>query len=246
MSEEFRGATVAITGAAGGIGRALTAAFAAAGSEVIGLDLNPLDSGAVAVDITVPEQVEEALCGLDHIDVLIHAAGITSLGPLAETPLEAIDTVLDVNLRGAIVVTKLALPALIRAKGRIGVLSSVSGFSPLLYRTAYSASKYALHGFFESLRTELIEDGVTVTMICPSFVATGIEDRAVHRAADESGSWSTTGGITDPEQLANQIKESLANRRRLLLPSRTARLAWTLSRLAPGRYEALMRKRIQS
>ena len=246
MSEEFRGATVAITGAAGGIGRALTAAFAAAGSEVIGLDLNPLDSGAVAVDITVPEQVEEALCGLDHIDVLIHAAGITSLGPLAETPLEAIDTVLDVNLRGAIVVTKLALPALIRAKGRIGVLSSVSGFSPLLYRTAYSASKYALHGFFESLRTELIEDGVTVTMICPSFVATGIEDRAAHRAADESGSWSTTGEITDPEQLANQIKESLANRRRLLLPSRTARLAWTLSRLAPGRYEALMRKRIQS
>lgn len=244
--EAFEGKTVVITGASGGIGGALSEAFVALGSNVVGLDKHPGDTQARAVDITQPDQVADAISELDQIDVLIHAAGITSLGPLAETPLDAIDKVIDVNLRGAIVVTKLALPALTVAQGRIGVLSSVSGFSPLVYRTAYSASKYALHGFFESLRTELVADGVTVTMICPSFVATGIENRAAHRSANDAGGWTTTGEVIESAQLATQIVTALASRKRLLLPSRTARLAWTVSRFLPSRYETLMRRRIQS
>jgi len=236
---------VVITGAAGGIGQALTAAFSASGADVVGLDRDPGETDAHQVDITEAEQVEVLFRELDRIDVLIHAAGITALGSFADTPLDAIDRVLDVNLRGAIVVTKVALPALVKAQGRIGVLSSVSGFSPLLYRTAYSASKHALHGFFESLRTELVDDGVTVTMICPSFVATGIETRAAHRSDDDSGGWTTTGEVSAPDELARQIVTALTSRQRLLLPSRTARLAWAVSRLAPARYEATMRKRIR-
>ena len=233
-----------ITGAAGGIGRSLAAAFKGLGAEVVGLDKVPGETDSLAVDITRVSDVEAAIGDMDRIDVLIHAAGITALGPFSETPLDAIDRVLDVNLRGAIVVTKVALTGLAEAQGRIGVLSSVSGFSPLLYRTAYSASKHALHGFFESLRAELSDDGVTVTMICPSFVATGIENRAAYRSDDDSGGWTTTGEVSDPNELADQIVAALESRQRLLLPSRTARLAWAVSRLAPARYEATMRKRI--
>lgn len=249
MADAFAGMTVVITGAAGGIGRELCAAFGREGARVVAIDLEAgsVDSATEAhsVDVTDAAAVEAVLGRLGRIDVLVHAAGITALGPLAETPLAAIDRVLDVNLRGAIIVTKLALPALRASAGRIGVLSSVSGFSPLLYRTAYAASKHGLHGFFESLRSELVDDGVSVTMICPSFVPTGIEDRAAFRATGDAGGWTTTGELTDAGALARVTVEAMAARRRLVLPSRTARLAWIVSRLAPARYEAAMRRRIE-
>ena len=184
------------------------------------------------------------MSGLADIDVLIHCAGITSLGPFVETPLAAFDRVVDVNLRSAVTATSAALPGLISTRGRIGVLSSVSGFSPLLYRTAYSASKHALHGFFESLRAELVGDGVSVTMICPSFVETGIEERAAHRGSGTAGTWTTTGKVMSPDDLAEVIQRALDRRARLVLPSSTARLAYGLSRLAPALYERIMRRRI--
>ncbi|MDH3306225.1 MAG: SDR family NAD(P)-dependent oxidoreductase [Acidimicrobiia bacterium] len=249
MAEAFAGMTVVITGAAGGIGRELCAAFGKEGARVVAIDLEAGSLEAVAeahtIDITDAAAVEAAIGRLERIDVLVHAAGITALGPLAETPLDAIDRVIDVNLRGAIIVTKVALPALQASAGRIGVLSSVSGFSPLLYRTAYAASKHGLHGFFESLRTELVDVGVSVTMICPSFVPTGIENRAAFRATGDTGGWTTTGELTSARALATMIVEAMAARRRLVLPSRTARLAWIVSRLAPARYEAAMRRRIR-
>ena len=249
MPDAFRDSVVVITGAGGGIGIELCDAFSNQGARVVAMDLDitafaARTAEAYVVDITDAGAVQKVLEPLKHIDVLIHAAGITSLGPFADTPLDAIDRVLDVNLRGAIHVTKFALPGLRAAKGRIGVMSSVSGFSPLLYRTAYSASKHALHGFFESLRSELIDDGVSVTMICPSFVATGIEERAAHRSGSPAGAWTTTGEVTDPAHLAAITVGALSRRKRLVLPSRTARLAWAISRVAPARYEALMRRQI--
>ena len=73
--------------------------------------------------------------------------------------MSAVDRVLSVNLRGAIAVTQAALPGLIDRRGRIAVLSSVSGFAPLVNRTAYSASKHGMHGYFESLRAEVSTPG---------------------------------------------------------------------------------------
>jgi NAD(P)-dependent dehydrogenase (short-subunit alcohol dehydrogenase family) len=218
---------------------------------VVGLDVDraglaSLGMGieGLALDVTDPSAVWHVFGTLGPIDVLIHAAGITSLGPFMDTPLEAFDRVLDVNVRGAVIVTAAALPGLIERGGRIGVLSSVAGFSPLLYRTAYAASKHALHGFFESLRVELADSGVSVTMICPSFVDTGIELRAAHRAAGETGSWTTTGKVMTPERLAGLIRTGVMGRRRLVLPSSTARSAYVLSRVGPALFERLMRKRI--
>lgn len=244
---------VAVTGAAGGIGAALCRRLAAAGARVYALDSSPerlagLESGGNPVcrvlDITDQAAVAAVFAELGPLDVLVNNAGLTSLGPLATTPVEAIDRVLDVNLRGSIYCTRAALAGLIERQGRIGVMSSVAGFAPLIHRTAYSASKHGLHGFFESLRAELVGTGVTVTMVCPTFTRTGIEARAAHRAEDAAGGWSTTGSIMEPDDLARRILEGLARRRRLILPTSTSRLSYALWRLSPRAYDAVMRRQI--
>ena len=240
-----------VTGAAGGIGHAVCRRYLGSGYRVVGLDIDGAGLAALGdaveqmtVDLTDAETADRVVSELGDIDVLIHCAGITSLGPFAETPPAAFDRVLAVNLRSAVTTTRAALPGLSAVGGRIGVLSSVSGFSPLLYRTAYAASKHALHGFFESLRAELVDDGVTVTMICPSFVETGIEERAAHRGSGISGTWTTTGKVISPDHLADLVYRSMDRRARLVLPSSTARLAYVLSRLSPALYERMMRRRI--
>ncbi len=250
MADERR-RTVLVTGGAGGIGRAVGEAFAVRGERVIALDvdeggLRKLDPRIepMLVDITDEEAVDSAFAQVGPVDVVIHSAGITSLGPFTDTPQEAVDRVFDLNVRAAILVTRAALPDLRQRQGRIGVLSSVAGFAPLLYRTAYSASKHALHGFFESLRAELASDGVSITMICPSFVDTGIEHRAAHHSEGEAGTWTTTGEVLAAGLLAERIRTGVMARRRLVLPSRTARVAYAVSRLAPGVYERMMRRRI--
>ncbi len=246
---ELRGTRVLVTGAAGGIGRETCAALLAAGAQVIAADLDASALGEVAeervaLDVTDDAAVAEVVGGLGPLDGLVLSHGVTSLGPALGTPMSAVDRVLSVNLRGAISVTQAALPGLIHRRGRIAVLSSVSGFAPLVNRTAYSASKHGIHGYFESLRAEVSDAGVSVTIVAPSFVATGIEQRAAFRAGGGGGAWSTTGEVLPPAEVAHAIVAGLADRRSLVLPSRTARQAYVVSRVAPAAYARIMRRRV--
>lgn len=242
------GGTVLVTGAAGGIGREVCAALDAAGAEVVAADLDVTALAgrwrSIPLDVTDDAAVGAAVGGLGPLDGLVLCHGVTALGPAADQPMAAVDLVLDVNLRGAILVTRAALPGLVRRGGRIAVLSSVSGFAPLVHRTAYAASKHGLHGYFESLRAELAGSGVSVTMVAPSFVATGIEERAAYRAEGRAGRWSTTGEVGSPADVGAAVVTGMARRSRLVLPSRTARSSYLLSRLAPRVYERVMRRRV--
>ncbi len=247
---QLRGARVLVTGAAGGIGAQTCAVLRSAGAHVIAADLDVAQTGdldaaeRVALDVTDDASVESVVGGLGALDGLVLSHGVTSLGPAVDTPMSAVNRVLDVNLRGSIAVTQAALPGLIARRGRIAVLSSVSGFAPLVHRTAYSASKHAIHGYFDSLRAELVDEGVSVTIVAPSFVATGIETRAAHRAGGSAGDWSTTGEVLAPLDVAEALVAGMARRRALVLPSRTARAAYALSRVAPAAYARTMRRRV--
>jgi NAD(P)-dependent dehydrogenase (short-subunit alcohol dehydrogenase family) len=245
----LRGARILVTGAAGGIGVQTCAALRRAGAHVIAADLAgaqgvPGADDVLALDVTDDEGVLQAVSSVAPLDGIVLSHGVTSLGPAVDTPMSAVDRVLAVNLRGAIAVTQAALPGLIARRGRIAVLSSVSGFAPLVHRTAYAASKHGVHGYFESLRLELAEAGVSVTIVAPSFVATGIESRAAYRAQGPDGDWSTTGELLSPQEVAHALVAGMAARRALVLPSRTARAAWVVNRVSPGLYGRAMRRRI--
>ncbi|MEO8839878.1 MAG: SDR family NAD(P)-dependent oxidoreductase, partial [Herbaspirillum sp.] len=134
---------------------------------------------------------------------------------------------------------------LVERHGQIAVISSIAGFSPLLGRTGYSASKHALHGFFDSLRSELEDDGVAVTVVCPAFIATGI-DRA---ALDGDGqpapmSRKLVGKEMAPKEMADRIFTAVSLRQRLFLPTPLAKLSYWISRLAPRFFAQQMKRRV--
>ena len=252
-----------ITGAAGGIGSALARRFSRDGfdlglldldqagvdalrSEIAGSDRRAL---AIGCDVTSFEAcrsaVDRVIAELGGVDVLVNNAGRTHISLFAETSVEVLRKVMDINFFGALHCTKAALPALVERRGSIVVLSSVAGFAPLAGRVGYSASKHALHGLFESLRAEVAADGVHVMMVCPGFTDTGIGRNALGGdGGSPSDERTTTGKPATPESVADAIAEGVARRRRLLLLSAVSRLSWWVSHLAPRLYERLMVKQL--
>ena len=261
----FVGRTVVVTGAAGGLGRSLSLRFAAAGARIAALDRDTtgletlgrtLQSRGTeclthACDVTDAPACASAMAAVaarfGRIDVLVNNAGIAHRSAFADTSLDVIRRVMDVNFFGAVHCTHAALPALRAARGQIITISSVAGFAPLIGRTGYAASKHALHGFFDSLRTEVEDDGVGVLLVCPSFIDTGI-DRAALGADGQPAATArkTTGGQTTPDEVADAIFRAATHDRSMLLFSPTAKAAWWLTRLWPGRYAALMKRRLKS
>jgi len=256
------GKVVLITGAAGGIGTALTHRFTGVGARVA---LGDLDSARLAttadgiVDdstvLTIPFDVTDANACRDAVarvvaewggvDVLVNNAGITHLSMFRDTDPSVIRRVVEVNLFGAVNMTSAVLPHLLERKGRIVTISSVAGVAPLASRTGYSAAKHALHGLFDSLRAELRGTGVSVTIVCPQFVNTAIGDRAL---GGDGGTptmpRTTTGKAVEPGDVATAIVDATARRRRLLLYPRDAKISFLVARVAPALYERMMAKRI--
>jgi NAD(P)-dependent dehydrogenase (short-subunit alcohol dehydrogenase family) len=266
MRRAFAGATVVVSGAGAGLGRALALRFARAGSDVVALDRDATAVAQVAGEITAlgrgaalacvcdvtdeiacVEAVRLAVRRFGRLDVLVNNAGITHRSGFESTRTEVLRRVVEVNLFGAIHLTRAALPHLKRSRGLIVAMSSVAGYTPLLARTGYAASKHALHGFFESLRTELAPDGVDVTLVCPSFIATGIDGHALGPTGEPAAHPQVVvGRRLQPDDVADRIVRGAARGRRLLLVGRTARAAWWLSRCAPALYERLMARRLRA
>ncbi|HYD75456.1 SDR family oxidoreductase [Ramlibacter sp.] len=261
----FAGRTVVVTGAAGGLGRSLCLHFGAAGARVAALDRDADGLQALAAEMSARGQTvlpqpcdvtDAAACAtalrmasetLGRIEVLVNNAGIAHRSAFAQTRAEVIRRVMEVNFFGTVHCTQAALPDLRAARGLVIAISSVAGFSPLVGRTGYAASKHALHGFFDSLRAELAGDGVEVLLVCPSFIATGIDGAALGGDGRPAGRpRQTTGAQATPDEVAQAIVRAASRGRRLLLPGATARTAWVLSRCCPSLYAALMRRRLQA
>ena len=259
----FAGRTVFVTGAGGGLGHAIALRFAQAGARIAAVDkyvggieqlqkeVEGLGGHCVAVpcDVTDAEACSRAIAAtvqrFGTLDVLVNNAGMSQRSGFAVTDLAVIRRVMDVNFYGSVHCTKAALPHLVAARGLIVAISSVAGYTPLIARTGYAASKHAMHGFFESLRTELAPAGVDVMMVCPSFIATRIDRNALGGDGQPvRHAQVTTGERLSPDAVADRIFEGAARSRRLLLVGRTAWQAWWVSRLAPGLYEKLMARRL--
>jgi NAD(P)-dependent dehydrogenase (short-subunit alcohol dehydrogenase family) len=261
----FNGKTVLVTGAGGGLGRAVAVHFATAGAHIVALDRNgdavqalgaelaarghsclalPCD---VTDDAACARAVEAGIARFGSLDVLVNNAGISHRSAFAATGLGVIRRVMEVNFFGAVNCMHAALPHLIAARGLVIAISSVAGFTPLVARTGYSASKHALHGFFDSLRAELAPQGVAVMVVCPSFIATRIDRNALGGDGQPvRHAQVTVGRPVTADDAAERIVAAAAGRRRLLLIGRTARQAWWLNRLAPRLYARIMARRLRS
>jgi short-subunit dehydrogenase len=134
-----------------------------------------------------------------------------------------------------------------KSQGTIVVMSSVAGFSPLYARTAYAASKHALHGFFESLRSELVDDGVHIMMVCPSFIATQAKTRSAGDVSSDGlsrpgSAKEQPGNPMTADYVADKVLRAAYKKKTLLVIGRIAKLSWIISHLFPAFYEKKMLK----
>ena len=262
---DFSDKVVVITGAAGGMGRALSRRFGQAGARLALLDLDPeavrefareleaesIECMALGLDVSDEAACRRAMDAvaerLGRMDVLINNAGITHRSAFSKTEAAVYRRVMNVNFFGSLYCTQAALNRLIETRGLIITISSIAGFAPLLGRTGYAASKHALHGLFDSLRAELYEAGVGVLIVCPGFTSTNIDKNAL----DGDGSLtshpqSTVGKAASPESVAQAIYRAAVRNKRLLVLSTVGRLTRLLTRLCPSLYERIMARSLRS
>ena len=250
MKDYFKGKSIVITGATSGLGKTLAERLLEFGASVSAIGRNqealkaleefaenkPGKALALQCDVSDYEQCKSAFEQIHQtfgkIDVLVNNAGITNIAKFeAEKSLDITRKLFDINFFGSVNCTSLSVDSLKKTKGSIVNISSVAGYSPLMGRTAYSASKHAMHGFFNTLRSELKEEGVHVMIACPTFIQTGIRTESEQKVQGET---LTTDYVTD------KILNGIIQRKRLLLIGKTATFAYWINKLFPKTYERIM------
>lgn len=203
---KVKGKKVWIVGASAGIGEHVAYECARRGAARIYLSARRLDelmkvkerctalgseAEVLELDVTNSERIIE-VCNLINskggIDLLVNNAGVSQRGSIAETPVEIDRRIMEINYFGLIDISKRMLPGMIeRGEGHFAVTSSVVGKFGFPLRSAYAASKHALHGFFESLYTENKRNGIGITLVCPGRIKTEISVNAVTETGESHG-----------------------------------------------------------
>ena len=245
----FKDKVFVITGGSSGIGKALAEAALAQGAKVAvcGRSAEKLQATLVAhdnllcfkADVSVEADceafVEAALGKWGRIDVLINNAGISMRALFEDLDLNVLRELMDINFWGAVYCSKYALPAIKKQKGVIASVSSIAGNRGLPCRTGYSASKFAMQGFMESLRTELLQTGVHVMWVCPGFIASNI--RNVARGADGSAQKETPldeSKLMSAEECAGIILNGIEKRKRTIVMTGQGKLTVWINKLFPA------------
>jgi NAD(P)-dependent dehydrogenase (short-subunit alcohol dehydrogenase family) len=264
VNNRLAGKVVVVTGGASGIGLAVCRRFGRAGARIALLDLNEeglqlhthalkeqgVEAAGFPCDVSREEEcrrtIQSVLDIFGGIDILVNNAGITQRSAFKDTCAEVYHKVMAVNFFSALYCTQGAIKSLLERKGTIVVISSHAGYAPLLGRTAYSASKHALHGLFETLRTEVQDQGVNVMMVCPGFTKTNLQDRALGGDGKVTHHPQSKVGREDtPEQVAEKIFQGVMKRKTMLVLTPIGKMTYWLSRLAPGIYESIMARQLK-
>jgi len=246
--DQYKGKTVIITGASSGIGKALAYRFAQAGANLvlaarqyvllceIAQDIEKIyhvKAIAVATDVASEEHckhlVSEAVRIYGRIDILINNAGISMRALFQDVNLSVLKEVMDVNFWGTVYCTKYALPELLKSKGSIIGVSSIAGYKGLPGRSGYSASKFAMQGFLESVRIENINKGLHVMIACPGFTSSNIRNSARSKDGTLQGeSPLDENKIMSAEEVADLILVALKRKKhQLILTFQGKAIVWT-------------------
>jgi short-subunit dehydrogenase len=244
---------VIITGASSGIGKACAEEFGKKGAKVVitgrnaenlnqtaeGLRAAGIENMFIVADASREEDnrrmVEETLKRYGKIDILINNAGISMRALFADLELEVFKKVMDINFYGTVYATKYCLPHILATKGSIIGVSSINGYRGTPARTAYTASKYAMQGFLESLRTEVMKKGVHVLVACPGFTASNIRNAALLANGQPQGeSPREEAKLMSSEEVARHILKATLQRKRDLILTRQGKMAVFLTKWIPG------------
>ena len=251
MLKSFSNKVVLITGASSGIGKALAIQLLQLGASVAICARNPqklLDveqelkhpnlicvPADVSVEADCQRFIKQSFERFQRIDILINNAGISMRALFAEVDLSVLKQSMDINFWGTVYCTKYALPYILQAKGSIAGISSIAGYKGLPCRTGYSASKFAMQGFLESLRVELLYKGVNVLWISPGFVASNIRNTALNAKGNHQQETPLDeSSIMSAEECANRILASIDARKRSLMMSFQGKLTVWANRLFPN------------
>ncbi|KAG5832364.1 hypothetical protein ANANG_G00290400 [Anguilla anguilla] len=263
-------AVVVITGASSGLGKECARAFHAAGARLIlcGRDRARLQElvqelteaadgkrktyspSIVTFDLsdteTVASVAEEILRCHGHVDVLINNAGVSYRGDVLTTRVEVHKEVMGINYFGSVALTQAILPSMVqRRSGHIAVISSVQGKIAIPFRSAYAASKHATQAFFDCLRAEVEQYGVSVSVISPGYIRTSLSVNAVTGDGSRYGVQDkNTAEGRDPREVAEAVLRAVGRKRKdVLLAGPLPTLAVYIRTLCPPLFFKLMASR---
>ena len=257
--DQFNNKVVAITGGTDGIGKALVIEFLKAGAKVstcartseklisLSKELNTVSLHTIQSDVSKEADcsnfITETLNAFGHIDILVNNAGISMRALFKDTEISTLKQLMDVNFWGSVYCTKYALESVMQQKGSIVSVSSIAGYRGLPGRSGYSASKFALNGWMEALRTELLDSGVNVLWVCPGFTQSNIRNVALNKDAKPQGeSPLNESKLMTAEECAGYIIKAISKRKRTLVLTFTGKETVWLNKLFPNLADKLTKR----
>ena len=252
---------VIITGGSSGIGQALAEEFGRNGSRILITGRNEaalndalevlrsqkIEAEAIVSDVSKEEDnrrmTEYAIEKFGRIDILINNAGISMRALFEDVDLDVVKKVMDINFYGVLYATKYCLPHIIKQKGSVVGISSIAGFRGLPGRTGYSSSKFALQGFLEVLRTEMLYKGVHVLTACPGFTASNIRKHSLTADGSAQGeSPRKEEKMMTSEECARHIYRATRKRKKYLILTFQGKLTVFLNKWFPGFMDKIVYK----
>ncbi|MGB3467509.1 MAG: SDR family oxidoreductase [Cyclobacteriaceae bacterium] len=253
------GKVVIITGGNSGIGKALAIKYAKQGARIVltgrneerlkgvEAELKAINADYLALkadaasDVDNQRVIDATISKFGKIDTLICNAGISMRALFEELDLEVFKKVMDINFWGTVYLCKAALPYILESKGSIIGISSINGHRGTPARSAYTASKFAMEGFFESLRTEVMKKGVHILVVSPGFTGTNIRNAALTAGGSSQGeSPRNEEKMMTAEEVADKVYSAHKKKKRDLVLTSQGKLVVFLNKWMPATMDKLV------
>jgi len=259
MNDFFKDKVVVVTGGSEGIGKALIDALIPMGAKVAtcGRNQDKLYNlqiqysnhllHTMVADVSQYSEcqnfINSTIDTFGGIDILINNAGVSMRALLKDVDVDVIRKVMDINFFGTVYCTKLSLNSILERKGTIVGISSIAGYRGLPGRSGYSASKFAVNGWLEAVRTEVMDDGVNVMWVCPGFTKSNIRNAALNSKGKTQGeSPLREASLMSPEKCARHILNAVAKRKRTLILTVRGKQTVFINKFFPSLADKLVKK----
>jgi short-subunit dehydrogenase len=188
----------------------------------------------VSIENNCENLITQAVQKFNSIDILINNAGISMRAAFNDVDIKVLKQLMDINFWGAVYCCKYALPHLIQSKGNIVGISSVAGFKGLPARTGYSASKFAMNGFLESLKLELKTKDVSIQIVCPGYTNSNIRNTALNQSGNHQGeSPLDEKKLMSAEQVAAEIFTAIIHKKDFTVLTLLGKATFWLNKFFP-------------